>query len=37
MGRLGHSTPVAAMRYQHTAQGRDTVIAETPSKIALGK
>ena len=37
MGRLGHSTPVAAMRYQHVAQGRDAVIAEALSKIALGK
>ena len=23
MGRLGHSTPQAALRYQHAAQGRD--------------
>lgn len=28
MGRLGHSTPGAAMRYQHVAQGRDRAIAE---------
>jgi len=27
MGRLGHSTVGAAMRYQHAAQGRDAVIA----------
>lgn len=27
MARLGHSTPGAAMRYQHTAQGRDAMIA----------
>jgi hypothetical protein len=37
MGRLGHSTPVAAMRYQHVAQGRDTVIAEALSRIARGE
>lgn len=28
MARLGHSTPQAAMRYQHAAQSRDRVIAE---------
>jgi len=27
MARLGHSTPAAALRYQHAAQGRDAVIA----------
>jgi integrase len=27
MSRLGHSTPAAAMRYQHAAQGRDAVLA----------
>lgn len=27
MGRLGHSTPQAALRYQHVAQGRDAQIA----------
>lgn len=27
MGRLGHSTPGAALRYQHAAQGRDAAIA----------
>jgi integrase len=36
MGRLGHSSPVAALRYQHVAQGRDQVIAETLSKLAHG-
>jgi integrase len=36
MARLGHSTPAAAMRYQHAAQGRDQLIAEALSKIALG-
>ena len=34
MGRLGHSTPHAAMRYQHTAQGRDREIAALLSKLA---
>ncbi|WP_396912463.1 tyrosine-type recombinase/integrase [Mycolicibacterium sp.] len=37
MTRLGHSTPQAAMRYQHAAQGRDQAIAEALSKIALGQ
>lgn len=27
MARLGHSTPGAAMRYQHAAKGRDAEIA----------
>jgi integrase len=36
MARLGHSTPAAAMRYQHAAQGRDRQIAAALSKIALG-
>jgi integrase len=34
MGRLGHSTPQAAMRYQHAAQGRDREIAKLLSKLA---
>ena len=34
MARLGHSTPQAAMRYQHAAQGRDQVIAALLSKLA---
>ncbi len=34
MARLGHSTPQAAMRYQHAAQGRDKQIAKLLSKIA---
>lgn len=34
MGRLGHSTPAAAMRYQHAAQGRDKQIAALLSKLA---
>jgi integrase len=34
MQRLGHSTPAAAMRYQHAAQGRDREIAALLSKLA---
>jgi integrase len=34
MARLGHSTPGAAMRYQHAAQGRDRQIAALLSKLA---
>lgn len=34
MARLGHSTPQAAMRYQHAAQGRDRQIAALLSKMA---
>ena len=34
MSRLGHSTPQAAMRYQHVAQGRDREIAALLSKLA---
>ena len=34
MARLGHSTPAAAMRYQHAAQGRDAQIAAKLSEIA---
>lgn len=34
MGRLGHSTPQAALRYQHVAQGRDKQIAALLSKMA---
>jgi integrase len=33
MARLGHSTPAAAMRYQHAAQGRDRQIAKLLSKL----
>ena len=36
MARLGHSTPGAAMRYQHAAADRDKVIAEALSKLAGG-
>ncbi|GLE52327.1 putative prophage phiRv2 integrase [Mycobacterium montefiorense] len=35
MARLGHSTPQAAMRYQHAAQGRDRQIAKLLSKLAI--
>lgn len=34
MGRLGHSTPQAALKYQHIAGGRDREIAALLSKIA---
>ncbi len=34
MARAGHSTPQAAMRYQHAAQGRDREIAALLSKLA---
>jgi len=36
MGRLGHSSPAAAMRYQHAAEGRDQQIAEALSALAEG-
>ena len=34
MARLGHSTPAAAMRYQHAAKGRDREIAALLGKLA---
>lgn len=34
MARLGHSSPAAAMRYQHAAKGRDREIAALLSKLA---
>jgi integrase len=34
MGRLGHSTPSAALRYQHAAEGRDMEIARRLSEMA---
>ena len=37
MGRLGHSTPQAALRYQHIAKGRDREIAALLSKLADNK
>ena len=33
MGRLGHSTPGAAMRYQHAAADRDAEIAKRLSQL----
>jgi integrase len=36
MGRLGHSTPGAAMRYQHAAADRDAEIARRLSDLAKG-
>lgn len=36
MARLGHSTPAAAMRYQHAARGRDRQIAALLSKMVEG-
>nr|WP_306239231.1 tyrosine-type recombinase/integrase [Ornithinimicrobium cryptoxanthini] len=33
MGRLGHSTPGAAMRYQHAAAERDAEIARRLSEL----
>lgn len=37
MGRLGHSTPGAAMRYQHSAAERDQEIARKLSAMARGE
>lgn len=34
MARIGHSTPQAALRYQHAARGRDAQIAEGLSELA---
>lgn len=36
MGRLGHSTPRAALRYQHAAKGRDAQIADALSRMIEG-
>ena len=33
MGRLGHGTPAAALRYQHVAADRDQAIAELLCKL----
>jgi len=35
MARLGHSTPGAALRYQHAAAERDKVIAQALSDLAM--
>jgi integrase len=37
MARLGHSTPGAALRYQHQAEGRDRQLAAALSQLAQGK
>lgn len=37
MGRLGHSTPGAALRYQHAAKERDKEIAAALSRMAQPK
>jgi integrase len=37
MSRLGHSTPGAALRYQHVAEGRDALIAIALSELATGR
>jgi hypothetical protein len=34
MGRLGHTTPAMALRYQHIAEDRDTEIARRLSELA---
>ena len=36
MARLGHSTPGAALRYQHAAADRDQVIADALSALVTG-
>jgi integrase len=36
MARLGHSTPAAAMVYQHAAAQRDKAIAAKLSELAKG-
>jgi integrase len=35
MARLGHSTPAAALVYQHAAQGRDAEIAKAMSAMII--
>ncbi|MGY1702765.1 tyrosine-type recombinase/integrase [Geodermatophilus sp. SYSU D00766] len=37
MARLGHSTPGAALRYQHATQDRDRVIAAALSELVAGR
>jgi len=37
MARLGHSSPAAAMRYQHVAKGRDAEIAKLLSAMVEAK
>jgi integrase len=36
MARLGHSTPGAALRYQHASHDRDRVIADALSELVAG-
>jgi integrase len=36
MGRLGHTSAAAALRYQHVSQGRDRLLAERLSRLAEG-
>lgn len=36
MHRLGHTTAVMALRYQHVAEGRDAQLAERMSKLVTG-
>jgi hypothetical protein len=33
MGRLGHASPVAALRYQHATADRDRAIADALSEL----
>lgn len=35
MARLGHTTPAAALRYQHAAAGRDAIIAAKLSELVV--
>lgn len=37
MPRLGHSTPVAATRYQHATDDRDTAICGCPVRVPCGE
>lgn len=37
MHRLGHTTSAMALRYQHVGEGRDALIAERLSKLAVGE
>lgn len=37
MARMGHSTPAAALRYQHAAQDRDVALAAALSGFAEGR
>lgn len=37
MGRIGHSSPQAALKYQHVARGRDVEIAAALSRLAKGR